>query len=307
QSDGKLLVGGIAPDGQHAQLVRIRTDGSLDIGFGHLGIVQFEYLSGTSNGAFAIVEQSDDKIVAGGFALSQQSDAYLTSLARFDSTGALDPGFGTNGVVALDLVGGVTAIGLLRNGEIMTCGGFVDPSSSLFARFRPDGTLSRTNRSAALISAAHTGSLTFGGSNEFLLDGKLIQWQSLNESSKQFVVVRRLRRNQSPDSSFQSNPFGFGSSVLNAPEDVEPASGGALIVAGRGTEQSGDSAFGVARLLANGSLDASFGEGGTVLTAFSGQATGTALAIAPDGKIVVTGVLRGSGNSVSLALARYLP
>lgn len=306
QSDGKLLVGGIAAGQQHAELVRVDTDGSLDKNFGDGGIVQFDYLSGTSNAVLTVLVQSDDKIVAGGFALSQQSDAYLTSLARFDSNGTFDPNFGTNGVVALNLVGGVTAIGLLRNRDILVCGGFIDPSSSLFARFRPDGILDRSDRSGALISEAHTGSLTFEGSNEFLLDGKLLQWETANESSKQLVLIRRLRRNQSPDGSFHSTPFAFGSSLSNAPEDVETASDGALIVAGRGTEQSGLSVFGVARLLASGRLDASFGDRGTVVTEFPREAEGTALAVAPDGKIVVAGVLTGSGSSVSLALARYL-
>lgn len=306
QSDGKLLVGGIAQGRQHAELVRVRTDGSLDTGFGNRGIVQFDYLSGTSNGALVIIEQPDGKIVTGGVALSQQSDAYLTSLARFDTSGAFDPGFGTNGVVALNLVGGVTAIGLLRKGDIVVCGGFIDPSSSLFARFHPDGTLARTNRSGDLTSEAHTGSLTFGGSNEFVRDGKLLQWQIMNESSQQLVVVRRLRRNQSLDGSFYSTPFAFGSPLSNAPEDVEVATGGALIVAGSGTGQSGLSVFGLARLRGSGRLDASFGNGGTVVTAFPSQARGTALAIAPDGKIVVAGVLTGSGSTVSLALARYL-
>jgi uncharacterized delta-60 repeat protein len=77
----------------------------------------------------------------------------------------------------------------------------------------------------------------------------------------------------------------------------------------------GDAALGgvgswlVARYLPNGSLDPSFGSGGTVrgTAVDGGQALPWAVAIQPDGKIVVAGVGEAGATSTAYAFARYLP
>ncbi|HUQ40290.1 MAG TPA: hypothetical protein VM030_09055, partial [Acidimicrobiales bacterium] len=56
----------------------------------------------------------------------------------------------------------------------------------------------------------------------------------------------------------------------------------------------------LARFEANGSLDPSFGGGGTVVTDFGGDDSVAALAVQPDGKLVAAG---RTGSDV--ALARY--
>jgi uncharacterized delta-60 repeat protein len=58
-------------------------------------------------------------------------------------------------------------------------------------------------------------------------------------------------------------------------------------------------AFAVARLNTNGSLDSTFGQGGKVVTTFSGGGDASGVAIQPDGKIVVI------GGSNAAQLARY--
>jgi uncharacterized delta-60 repeat protein len=68
---------------------------------------------------------------------------------------------------------------------------------------------------------------------------------------------------------------------------------GKILVAGAGGAGNGDyTAFGVARYNANGSLDPTFGTGGKANVIFDGQNyedTANALAVQPDGKIVVGG------------------
>jgi len=77
----------------------------------------------------------------------------------------------------------------------------------------------------------------------------------------------------------------------------------------------GISNFGLARYNANGSLDASFGNDGTVTTGFAGDAAdgacgggiANAVTVAPDGKIVAAGIsMTGSAGQASrFTLVRY--
>jgi uncharacterized delta-60 repeat protein len=81
---------------------------------------------------------------------------------------------------------------------------------------------------------------------------------------------------------------------------------GKIVIAGRGAEHLGD--FAIIRLDRDGNLDATFGQGGRVLTDFAGASdTIYAVALQADGKIVVAGTTTGNGTSNDFAVARYLP
>jgi hypothetical protein len=65
--------------------------------------------------------------------------------------------------------------------------------------------------------------------------------------------------------------------------------------------------FGLARLDSNGSLDTTFGAGGTVTTSFQNDDTIEAVLIQTNGDIVAVGLTTNRSTAVgSLALARYL-
>jgi uncharacterized delta-60 repeat protein len=85
---------------------------------------------------------------------------------------------------------------------------------------------------------------------------------------------------------------------------------GKLVVAGYAIASSGGSVdFALVRYLPNGALDPTFGGDGRVLTDFSGVGSydvASAIAIQPDGKLVVAGFSNASG-SPDFALARYRP
>lgn len=98
-------------------------------------------------------------------------------------------------------------------------------------------------------------------------------------------------------------PAGIGDDYAHA---VAVQADGKIVIAGRGAEHLGD--FALIRLDRDGNLDATFGQGGRVLTDFGGAAdTIYAIAIQADGKIVVAGTTTGSGTSNDFAVARYLP
>lgn len=63
--------------------------------------------------------------------------------------------------------------------------------------------------------------------------------------------------------------------------------------------------FGIARYNTNGALDTTFSSDGKVTTEFGQLEAATALAIQPDGKIVVTGYTQNNMGSDSVVIARY--
>jgi uncharacterized delta-60 repeat protein len=78
-------------------------------------------------------------------------------------------------------------------------------------------------------------------------------------------------------------------------------SNGAIVLAGEGASTSNPDKYLLARLTTRGALDASFGQGGVVAIGMGGRAMGDAVALQPDGKIVVTGAADNNGSVVATA------
>lgn len=98
QADGKIVtVGNSYISGStDFVLMRYNTNGSLDAGFGNLGIVTSS-ITTTGDYAEDIVVQSNGKIVVmGNIALSSDQDALLV---RYNNNGTIDNSFGSSGTV----------------------------------------------------------------------------------------------------------------------------------------------------------------------------------------------------------------
>jgi uncharacterized delta-60 repeat protein len=98
QPDGKLVVAG---DGSAAQgefvLARYNADGTLDPNFGQSGIVTIAI---PGDGAYSLVRQPDGKLVAAGDYIPTLGNGdFEFALARSETDGVLDPGFGSRGTV----------------------------------------------------------------------------------------------------------------------------------------------------------------------------------------------------------------
>ena len=72
------------------------------------------------------------------------------------------------------------------------------------------------------------------------------------------------------------------------------------------TQTTQTSVFGLARVDADGSLDAGFGGGGVLTTKIQGNDAAFVLLIQPDGKILAIGDSRNAAGVTDLTLARYL-
>lgn len=100
QPDGKVVAVGITgeAEGRDIAMVRFNTDGTLDDTFGTGGKVQRDL--GASDIAWAVTLQKDGKIVVAGATgpeeyLSRPLGSFVAM--RFETNGALDTGFGTDG------------------------------------------------------------------------------------------------------------------------------------------------------------------------------------------------------------------
>ena len=120
-----------------------------------------------------------------------------------------------------------------------------------------------------------------------------------------------LANAQALDSSFGAGgkvEASFGVSV--APSDATLQPDGKIVVVGTTDNfQIASQVFGVVRFLPNGSLDTTFGNQGTAMTAFTNFInTPNAVAIQPDGKIIVAGEMQTSDGSINrFAIARFNP
>ena len=161
QGDGKLVVSGLVlPSGFGSDifgLVRYNTDGSLDTSFGTGGKTTLSF-SFSRQRRLAAALQSDGKILAVSWGVDGSTGFDVFSLARFNSNGAVDLGFGNGGKVITNVLGSQNqayALAVQGDGRILAAGSAFDSSRSL-------GVLALTRYDAgAMNSSAVLSSLLF--------------------------------------------------------------------------------------------------------------------------------------------------
>jgi uncharacterized delta-60 repeat protein len=313
QPDGRILIAGETrrPDrNPRMTLARYRRDGSLAGGFGRGGLAfarRFNGVSSESRGT-AMALQSNGKVVVAG------NDSPALALARFRRNGELDRRFGRRGTVVTELFGLNRAedVAIQPNGKIVIAG-HEHPAGSgefelLLARYKRNGTLDRRFGDGGSLRTTF-GLDTYAKAHGLALqpDGKIVVSGELGNG----FIVARFHRDGSLDTSFGNNggfqdlePFAAGSAY-----DVAVLPDSRILAAGA-VAQSGGGTFGLARYLPDGSPDPAFGEDGGVRTEFGHPRNSDgarALAVQPDGKIVVAGDSARQFSRSRFAVARYLP
>ena len=170
QPDGKVLVGGSVITGSNSwfELVRYNPDGSFDPTFGTGGRIQTATSTHTLR-LTGLALQPDGKVVAAG----EEVDLYQSTimLARFSSSGELDPTFGTNGVARkpFNAISRTGSLALLEDGKLLMTTTAAYGVYDRFAVLRFDST-------GALDSAFWNGQAMAGfGKNVTTLSSMLIQ------------------------------------------------------------------------------------------------------------------------------------
>jgi len=183
QPDGKIVAVGSANDPvtfYDFAAVRYLSNGTLDTTFGVAGKVHTDFGDQNFDRARSAALQPDGRIVAAGFAISQNGGVQNFAVARYDSSGVLDTNFGTGGMTQIDFGNccqSATKVLLQSNGKIITVGGSNGESSKddfLLARLTPTGALDPTFGAGGKVRTSF-GDLN-GGANGavFQPDGKIV-------------------------------------------------------------------------------------------------------------------------------------
>src|SRR5262249_13391111 len=106
QSDGKIVAAGyafISTTPEDFALARSNSDGTLDTTSGTGGKVDTDFGPYVASGASSVALQSDGKIVAAGYAYPFSGiTGFDFALARYNSDGSPDAGFGSGGKLTTD-------------------------------------------------------------------------------------------------------------------------------------------------------------------------------------------------------------
>jgi uncharacterized delta-60 repeat protein len=284
QPDGKILVAGYTFPWE-LSVVRYTADGRLDDSFGSHGVAV-----GPSGRATGLAIQPDGKIVATGYV----ADGTM-SVVRFTAAGTLDSGFGSGGV-ATGPQGDGYAIAVQADRKIVVVGTSGDLFTSLAAltvlRLQPDGA---PDAGFGLNGVVRTslGLGSVGRDVAVQTDGKIVAAGYADA----MTLVRYLTDGRL-DSGFGSG--GIAKSTGPGPssaESVAMEADGRIVAAG-----GAGSDLAVARFLADGRPDPSFGSGGFMTAHAGGLGGASDIAVQADGRIV----LAASGAN-DVALARVWP
>ena len=319
QADGKIVGAGSAhipgsPAGDRGDfaIIRFLANGSLDPTFGDAGIVTTN-IGGTDQ-AYAVAVLADGHVLASGNT-GKPSDF---AVVRYNADGSLDATFGSGGKVATDVGGFLDhayGMAVLPDGRIVLGGGSSEDGGAVSnthfsaARYNADGSPDTSFADAGAFVANDVG--TFADIARALVSdqaGKLVLAGGRNGD---FTLVR-LTAGGSIDGTFGSGgfaatDFGGDDTAMTLRVQVD----GKLLASGiRGVGANPSTDLVIARYLAAGSLDPSFGLAGKVITSFGTLfgAVGNAEAVTGCGLIVVGTLSDTTGQSLNptaMLITRY--
>jgi len=267
--------------------------GQLDASFGTEGTTFGQLFPGGYSNCEAF--QPDGKIIVAG-ATRQSGGAF--ALARFNANGLLDRTFGDGGRVTDDSAGTmIQAVALQPDGRIVVAGmsgGITGPDVFTTARYLPNGTRDATFGADGVATLQFFGDSSDANAIAIQADGDIVvggEAHDLNGGGRTNFALARFTSSGVPDKT-----FGTGGAVTNFPgryggiiNSVLLQPDGRIIAGGEdATEPNG---LILERYNPDGTLDGSFGTGGTIISSLGAPAPGPAYsfgaALLANGQILV--------------------
>ena len=202
QSDGKILLSGVSQN--DFALLRYQIDGSLDTTFNGTGKVITPIGSGSDTG-WKVAVQTDGRIVVAGDSFNGSNTDI--AVARFNSNGTLDAGFGSGGKVTTSIGNGddvAYGMALQSDGKIVVSGSTGNGSNRDFVvvRYNTNGTLDTTFNGSGIVTTTVGGGDDWGLRMALQNNGKIVMTGfSFNGSNRDLAVVR-YNTNGTLDTSF---------------------------------------------------------------------------------------------------------
>ena len=291
---GELLVAGTRySSASRVAISKYLISGDVDTAFGDDGVLLYAPRGSTFGStdpatARAIDVQPDGRFVTSSIHQVLQNGAggspevagYRLLVARHLPSGSLDASFGDGGAVTLE------------DGKLSKSDGVYSPESTPPTFGAGHLALGAIQRSAS------TGELFFITPNAV--------------SSQSYARAFRLSATGAPDLSFGQSGFAPFSPPACHPLSAALTAEGSIVLVGALETSPGKSQACVVRLNASGQLDPSFGQGGSKVVPLPPEAGvkeegAVAVAVQPDGAIVVTGVSYRFNDTNQILLARLLP
>jgi len=330
ESDGKIVAAGYSFNeiisNYDFAVARYNADGTLDTSFDNDGKVTTEIGSGDDYGQ-SVAIQSDGKIVVAGY--SNNGSNHDFALARYNTDGSVDYGFGGSGKVTTDFSGNHDygyGVAIQSDGKIVAAGYILNGSYYDFAlaRYNTNGSLDTSfDGDTSMPGYPGNGKVTtaVGSENNYghgvaiQSDGKIVvAGYSDNGANPDFAVVR-YNTDGSLDDLFDGD--GITTTAVGSGGDygisVAIQTDGKIVEVGY-SDTGPNPDFAVVRYNTDGSLDDSFdGDilmpgypgNGKVTTAIGSQNdSGFSVAIQSDGKIVEAG-FSSDVSGADFAVVRY--
>ena len=301
QPDGRILAAGTfgpVSTATNSGVVRLSTNGLYD--------ATFTPPIGTSAGFYIVNVMKvlgNGQIVLGGNGLFGYPG---TRVVRLNSNGSLDNGFATNGAV---FDSDQFSLDVTADGHVVVAGTFLNVNGLLFhgiASLNSDGTLNPVFR-PGLGSPAAVWAVAVQSDGKILIGGDFTNVDYVGRNG-----VARLLADGSLDSTF--NP-GTGASAgfdSDNPSSVYPYvralaaySNGCVLVGGVFTNFNGVAHTNLVRLLANGTVDATFSPP-PLAAASPARSFVDAIAVQPDGKILIGGNFSSVAGAPAIGITRLL-
>ncbi len=322
QPDQKIICTGVALTPAFSsvvKVVRLKIDGTPDSTFATNGV--YSLFLGNETHAYESYVQDDGKIIVAGITYDTN---YIADwmLLRLDSSGVLDPTFGTGGITTVDFFGRddiAQAVTVQADGKILVSGTCNDTvnfyNNPTIVRFTADGIIDSTFATNGIISVAGIHIDNELTSISVQQDGKIVaggHFSKFFTGAMDFdVLVIRVDSTGVLDSTFGLN--GVVKTSINGGIDdsfgLETDQDGNIFVAGFTTLPV--TLFFDMILLkydSTGTLDPTFGNGGIVTFNNADEDVAYDLKIQPDNKIIVGGASGGSMlGPRDFAIWRYLP
>ena len=286
--------------------------GLLDVTFDTDGKLITAFLPAGNAQIFALAIQPDQKIVAAGTARGSNNNEDF-ALTRYHPDGSPDANFGSGGKSLLDFGLGHDAaksMVLQPDGKIIVAGYAFNGTHPVFAlaRFLENGDPDTTFGVLGHQTTAIVPGKSEASSVALQADGKIVVAGTayLNSTQGLFALARY------DTLGILDTTFGLGGILLTAIDSLDDHAQAVAIQPDQKIIVAGYARHGVhydfvlARYHPTGSPDTPFGMHGQQVTDFSGfDDYGQAMALQPDGKIVVAGSTASGTTQQYLALARY--